>query len=85
MPRPRTNRPRDNSFSVTAVMAVMAGVRAGIWSIAEPTLIVSVRAATHDRTVTASEPHASAAHTMSYPIRSATLTDSTSSAGRAPM
>ena len=44
-------------------MAVIAGVRAGIWRMAAPTLILSVRAAIHDNTVTASDPQASAAQT----------------------
>jgi hypothetical protein len=39
-----------------AVIAVMAGVRAGICIIAVPTLILVVRASTHAAGVTASEP-----------------------------
>ncbi len=41
---------------VAAVIAVIAGLRAGIWKIAEPSRIVSVRAASHASTVAASEP-----------------------------
>ena len=48
--------------SVAAVIAVFAGVRAGICMIADPSSIVDVVAASHERTVTASVPHASAAH-----------------------
>ena len=51
--------------SVAAVIAVFAGVRPGICMIAEPTLIRLVLAAIHASTVTASVPHASAAHTES--------------------
>ncbi len=65
MPRPRMNRPPDSSLRVTAVIAVIAGVRAGICMIADPTAIRSVRAATHDSTVTTSDPQASAAQTTS--------------------
>jgi hypothetical protein len=51
--------------SVAAVIAVAAGVRAGICMIAEPTLMRVVVAASHASTVTASVPHASAAHAES--------------------
>ena len=51
--------------SVAAVIAVAAGVRAGICMIAEPTLIRVVAAASHPRTDTASVPHASATHAES--------------------
>ena len=43
-------------------MATIAGERAGIWKIAEPTSMFLVCAATQVRTVAASEPYASAAH-----------------------
>jgi hypothetical protein len=50
---------------VAAVIAVIAGVRAGIWKIAEPTLTLSVWEASHASTVAASDPYASAAQTES--------------------
>ena len=46
-------------------MAVLAGVRAGICRIAEPSLIVVVVAPSQASTETASVPHASAAHAES--------------------
>ncbi len=55
-PRPSRKRPPERVSRVAAVIAVIAGVRAGIWKIAEPTSIRSVRAATKDSTVAASEP-----------------------------
>ena len=58
-------RPFEITSSVAAVIAVMAGVRAGIWKIAEPSLIRSVCPASQASTVAASEPYASAAHTES--------------------
>ena len=42
--------------SVAAVMAVIAGVRAGIWKIAEPIRMRSVLAASQASTVAVSEP-----------------------------
>ena len=45
-----------DASSVIAVIAVMAGGRAGICIIAVPTLILVVRASTHAAGVTASEP-----------------------------
>ena len=47
---------------MAAVIAVIAGVRAGICMIAEPTFSVDVVAASHESTVTESVPQASAAH-----------------------
>ena len=55
-PRPRRNRPWDSVSSVAAVIAVMAGVRAGICRIALPMSIDDVWAAIHASTETASEP-----------------------------
>ena len=49
-------RPPDSSSRVAAVMAVIAGERAGIWKIAEPILIRSVWAAIQASTVAASDP-----------------------------
>ncbi len=54
-------RPPEMLSSVAAVIAVIAGVRAGIWKIAEPSFARSVLAASHASTVAASEPYASAA------------------------
>jgi hypothetical protein len=59
--------------NVAAVIAVIAGVRAGICRIALPTSIRVVCAATHANTVGASDPYASAAHTTEKPSRSASL------------
>src|SRR5213593_690080 len=70
-PMPRITRPFERLSSVAAVIAVIAGERPGIWKIAEPILILSVFAASHARTVAASEPYASAAQTESNPADSA--------------
>ena len=53
---PRIMRPPESSSIVAAVIAVSAGVRPGIWKIAEPSLIVVVPAASQASTVAASEP-----------------------------
>ena len=53
---PRIIRPFEMLSSVAAVIAVIAGVRPGIWKIAEPIRIRSVLAASHASTVAASEP-----------------------------
>ena len=55
-PIPRIIRPPEMLSSVAAVMAVMAGVRAGIWKIAEPMRMRSVLAASQASTVAVSEP-----------------------------
>ena len=55
-PRPSMNRPPESSASVMAVMAVMAGERAGICMIAVPTLSFSVCARIQAAGETASEP-----------------------------
>ena len=55
-PSPSRNRPPESVSRVAAVMAVIAGVRAGIWRTALPTSIREVRAAIQESTVTASEP-----------------------------
>ena len=77
-PRPSRNRPPDRVSRVAAVIAVMAGVRAGICMIALPTSMVLVFAASQVSTVTASEPYASATHTTENPSRSASCTRATS-------
>ena len=55
-PIPSSIRPPESWSIVAAVIAVIAGVRAGIWKIAEPSLIVLVRPASQPRTVAASDP-----------------------------
>ena len=64
---PRIIRPPEMWSSVAAVIAVIAGVRPGIWKIAEPMRMRSVLAASHASTVAVSEPYASAAQTESKP------------------
>ena len=49
-------RPPDKPYSVIAVMAAQAGVRAGICMIAVPTLILLVCAMIHAAGATASDP-----------------------------
>ena len=56
---------------MTAVIAVMAGVRPGICIRPEPSATRSVTAVRWPSTETASWPHASATHTESSPARSA--------------
>ncbi len=69
---------------MAAVIAVFAGVRPGICMIAEPSLILSVSAPSHESTVTQSVPQASAAHAESYPSRSASRARASSSSGFVP-
>ena len=59
-PRPRRKRPPDRVSRVAAVIAQLAGVRPGIWKIADPMSMRSVCAATKASTVGASLPYASA-------------------------
>ena len=70
-PSPSRKRPPDSTSSVAAVMAVAAGVRAGICMRAEPSPIRSVTAVMWPSTDTASWPHASATQTESRPASSA--------------
>ena len=70
-PRPSRNRPPVSTSRLAAVIAVIAGVRAGICITAEPTSIVEVCAASQASTVGLSEPYASAAQTTSKPSASA--------------
>ncbi len=58
---PSRNRPPDSASSDAAVIAVIAGDRAGICMIPEPTSMRSVFEATQVSTVTTSDPYASAA------------------------
>ena len=67
-----------------AVIAVNAGVRPGICMTAEPSRSLVVVAASQERTVTASVPHASAAQAESNPSRSASWASATSSVGLVP-
>ena len=55
-PRPRWKRPPVSVSSVAAVIAVIAGVRAGICMTPAPRPIVDVWAPSHASTVGASEP-----------------------------
>ena len=64
-PSPSLMRPFESWSIVTAVIAVIAGERAGIWKIPDPSLIFSVCPASQARTVAASEPYASAAQAES--------------------
>jgi hypothetical protein len=50
------NLPPDSWSIVAAVIAVIAALRAGIWNIPAPSLMRVVPAASHARTVAASEP-----------------------------
>jgi aryl-alcohol dehydrogenase-like predicted oxidoreductase len=79
-PRPSRNRPPLSRSRVAAVIAVMVGVRAGIWKIAEPTSIRSVCAASQANSVAASEPYASATQTAAMPSRSASRASASRSA-----
>ncbi len=71
MPRPRRNLAPLSRSSVSAVIAVEAGDRAGICMIADPIFTVVVDAAAQVSGVTASVPYASPAHTVSNPSCSA--------------
>jgi hypothetical protein len=65
VPSPSRKRPPESRSSVAAVIAAFAGVRPGIWRIAEPIFNVVVVAAIQLSTLTASVPHASAAQAES--------------------
>ncbi len=66
---------------MATVIAVVAGVRAGICMIAVPIPICSVVAAIQDATVTASAPQASDVQTESKPSRSASCAIATDPIG----
>jgi|GEM_PF-3079280 len=70
-------RPPDIICSDIAVIAAMAGLRAGICMIAVPTLILDVRARSHEALVTASVPQASDVQAESKPRSSASWTIAT--------
>ena len=55
-PSPKRNRPPESESKVAAVIAVIAGGRAGICMTAAPRWICSVRAPMKESTVGASEP-----------------------------
>ncbi|GFJ94563.1 hypothetical protein Prum_082050 [Phytohabitans rumicis] len=80
-PSPRRNRPPDSASIVAAVIAVAAGVRAGICMTALPRSMVEVWPAIQARVLGESEPYASAAHTTAYPSRSASWAMARWSAG----
>ena len=80
-PRPSRNRPPEIASIVVAVIAVAAGVRAGICMTAAPMSIRSVCPAIQARMLGESEPYASAAHTTEYPRRSASWAIARWSAG----
>jgi hypothetical protein len=56
---PRRKRSPESACRLIAVIAAHDGVRAGICMMPVPTLILLVRASTHDAVLTASPPHAS--------------------------
>ena len=65
------NRPPDRWSIVIAAIAVAAGWRADIWTIAVPSLIRDVAAPHHASGVRQSEPYASAVQIESTPRLSA--------------
>ena len=78
-PSPIRKRPPESASSVIAVIAAIAGVRAGICMIPVPTWTRVVRAAIQAAGTTASDPYASAVQIESKPRRSASRTRSRSS------
>ena len=74
-------RPPDRWSSVTAAIAVAAGVRAESWTIPVPRRMRSVWAPHQASGVSASEPYASADQTESNPSRSASWIASSAPAG----
>ena len=70
-PSPNRNRPPLSRSRLAAVIAVSAGVRAGICITAEPTSILDVWAANQASTVGLSDPYASEAQTTENPRISA--------------
>ena len=83
-PTPRISRPPDRWSSVIAAIAVAAGVRAEIWTIAVPSLIRSVSEPHHASGISASDPYASAVQHDSNPSFSASLSDSSAVGGGPP-
>ena len=70
-PRPRMRRPPESCWRVSAVMAVVPGVRADSWAMAVPSFSVVVAAATKASGVKASATQASPVQMESYPADSA--------------
>jgi hypothetical protein len=83
-PRPSTKRPPERWSIVIAAIAVAAGWRADIWTIAVPSLIRSVDAPHHASGVRQSDPYASAVQTESKPSRSASAIVSAMPGGGPP-
>ncbi len=83
-PSPRISRPPERWSSVIAAIAVAAGVRAEICTIAVPSLIRSVCEPHQASGINASEPYASAVQIESNPSRSASCTDSSAPGGGPP-
>ena len=84
-PSPRMKRPPERWSIVIAAIAVAAGWRADICTIAVPSLMRSVEAPHHASGVRQSEPYASAVQIESSPSRSASAIDSvTRAAARLP-
>ena len=83
-PRPRMKRPPERWSSVIAAIAVAAGWRALICTIAVPSRTRSVRLPHQASGVSASEPYASEHHTESNPSRSASTIASSAPAGGPP-
>src|SRR5271157_3407739 len=83
-PSPRITRPPDRWSSVIAAIAVAAGVRAEICTIAVPSLILLVDAPHQASGISASDPYASAVQIESNPSRSASTTNSVAPAGGPP-
>jgi hypothetical protein len=81
VPRPSSTRPPESWSRVATVIAVIAGVRAGICMIAVPIPICSVVAAIHEATVTASAPQASDVQTEWKPSLSARCASATDPTG----
>src|SRR5919204_6632908 len=84
-PSPRRKRPLVKWSRVSAVIALVAGVRAGICATPVPMPIRVVRAATHAATEMASDPYDSADHTHASPSRSASSASGAGSARVAPL
>ena len=83
-PRPHRKRPPDRCCNVIAVIAAMAGVRAGICMMPVPTNSFVVCASIQVAGVTASVPYASPVQAWENPSRSASRTRSMLSFGAAP-
>jgi hypothetical protein len=83
-PSPRMNLPFERRSIVIAAIAVAAGWRADIWTIAVPSFSRSVEEPHHASGVRQSEPYASAVQIESNPSRSASAIASTAPGGGPP-